>query len=26
VKNVYGNRPPGLNVRYIIKKPKEVES
>jgi N-acetyltransferase len=26
VKKVYGNRPPGLNVRYIIKKPKEVES
>ena len=21
VKNVYGNRPPGLNVRYVIKKP-----
>ena len=26
VKKVYGNRPPGLNVRYVIKKPKEVES
>ena len=21
VKKVYGNRPPGLNVRYVIKKP-----
>ena len=26
VKKVYGNRPPFLNVRYVIKKPKEVES
>ena len=26
VKKVYGNRPPSLNVRYVIKKPKEVES
>ena len=26
VKKVYGNRPPGFNVRYVIKKPKEVES
>jgi RimJ/RimL family protein N-acetyltransferase len=26
VKKVYGNRPPCLNVRYVIKKPKEVES
>jgi len=27
VKKVYGNRPPSLNVRYVIKKPrKEAES
>jgi hypothetical protein len=26
VEKVYGNRSPSLNVRYVIKKPKEVET